>query len=549
MKLKRTLFIAAILCFSFEPKALFAMTPNDPPKSIEKQSEPINIKLAPDEKVWAGVINEGNKMPLQPGYSADFNGNNYGNQVQPLIITNKGQYVWSEEPFKFEMKGDMLVITKAHGTIEKGREGTTLAQVQNFARNKFFPSTGKSPDKLLFSSPQYNTWIELLYNQNQVDILKYAKAMIDNGFPPGVLMLDDTWQEDYGKWNFHPGRFPDPKKMIDELHQMGFKVMLWICPFVSADQALIIREIEKNKGFLLLRNNENSTWENSSEPIMIKWWNGTSAELDFTNPGAVNWFNKQLDSLVKDYGVDGFKFDAGDMEFYPANSLSKMNISSNEHCRLFAEIGLRFPLNEYRACWKMAGQPLVQRLRDKNHTWKDLQALVPNMLVQNLVGYTFSCPDMIGGGDYSSFTDQSRLDQDLIVRSAQCHALMTMMQFSVAPWRILDKTHFDAVKKAVELRKKFTPLILKLADHSALTGEPIMKNMELVFPDQGYANIRDQFMLGDKMLVAPMMAKGKQRSVVLPKGKWIADDGTSYEGGKTYTIDVPIDRLPYFIVE
>lgn len=39
-------------------------------------------------------------------------------------------------------------------------------------------------------------------------------------------MIDDNWQEDYGKWDFHPGRFPNPKAMIDSLHQMGFKVML-----------------------------------------------------------------------------------------------------------------------------------------------------------------------------------------------------------------------------------------------------------------------------------------------------------------------------------
>jgi alpha-glucosidase (family GH31 glycosyl hydrolase) len=509
----------------------------------------LNIPLAPGEKVWAGIIVDGVKMPLKQGYVKDFFGNNYGNQTQPLLLTDKGKYVWSEEPYKFEIENDKIIISQFYGKIEKGKEGNSLAEVQRFVSRKFFPASGKMPDTLLFSRPQYNTWIELTYNQNQEDVLKYARSIIANGLPAGVLMIDDTWQEDYGLWNFHPGRFRDPKKMMDELHSLGFKVMLWVCPFVSADQAQIYREIKKNKGFLLEKKNAASTWDNSSKPVMIDWWNGVSAELDLSSPVGIKWFNDQLDRLVKDFGVDGFKFDAGDFYFYPSNSLSKLNITPNEQSRLFAEIGLRFPLNEYRACWKMAGQPLAQRLRDKEHSWKDLQTLVPNMLVENLMGFTFSCPDLIGGGEYTSFLGDAKIDQNLIVRSAQCHALMTMMQFSVAPWRILDKEHFDAVKKCVDLRMKFTPLIMRLAKQSAKTGEPIMMSMEYVYPGKGYSEIKDQFMLGDKLIVAPMMEKDRnQRSVVLPEGKWKADDGTTFKGGKSYTIDVPLARLPYFIL-
>ncbi len=510
----------------------------------------VNIPLESGEKVWAGIIVDGFNMPLKEGYKMDFYANNKGNQTQPLILTDKGQYIWSEEPYAFEVKNNAILISSNHGEILKGRAGNSLAEAQRFASKNFFPASGKIPDKLLFSQPQYNTWIELTYNQNQEDVLKYARNIISNGLPAGVLMIDDTWQEDYGLWDFHPRRFPNPKKMMDELHQMGFKVMVWVCPFVSPDQYQICQEIKKGKGFLLRKQNENSTWEKSSEPIMINWWNGCSAVLDLSNPHAVSWFNTQLDKLVSKYGVDGFKFDAGDFQYYPANSLSKGNVSPNEQGRLFAEIGLRYPLNEYRACWKMAGQPLAQRLRDKRHSWSDLQTLVPNMLVENLMGYTFSCPDLIGGGDFVSFVGDAKIDQDLIVRSAQCHALMTMMQFSVAPWRILDKEHMDAVKETVAIRMKFTPMILKLVDESAKTGEPIMKSMEFVFPNQGFAEIKDQFVLGNDMIVAPMLEKDKSsRMVTLPKGKWIADDGKKYAGGKSVMIDVPLNRLPYFIPE
>ena len=65
--------------------------------------------------------------------------------------------------------------------------------------------------------------------------MSYARGIVDNGFPPGVVMIDDTWQTDYGVWRFDAAAFDDPKGMMDALHKMGFKVSLWICPFVSMD--------------------------------------------------------------------------------------------------------------------------------------------------------------------------------------------------------------------------------------------------------------------------------------------------------------------------
>ena len=70
---------------------------------------------------------------------------------------------------------------------------------------------------MLFVKPQYNTWIELIYDQREDRIRQYADDILANGFPAGVLMIDDNWQEDYGVWEFHPGRFQNPKAMMDRL--------------------------------------------------------------------------------------------------------------------------------------------------------------------------------------------------------------------------------------------------------------------------------------------------------------------------------------------
>ena len=488
-------------------------------------------------------------MPYEAGYRYDLYANNRENQLQPLLLGSKGLWVWSEGPYAFEIQNDKIIITNAKGVVKYGHAGKSLAGARAYASEHFFPASGKMPGELLFAEPQYNTWIELTYHQNQADVLKYAQGIVDNGFPPGVIMIDDTWQEDYGVWRFHPGRFPDPKYMMDKLHQMGFKVMLWICPFVSADQAMTVQSLMKDKALLMQQKADRPNWETATDPAIIKWWNGYSASLDFTNPAAVKWFNDQLDRLVKNYGVDGFKFDAGDMHLYPADALSMKPANPNQLCELYAQFGLRFPLNEYRACWKMGGQPLAQRLHDKDHSWEQLQQLIPQMITEGLVGYTFSCPDMVGGGNWTSFLNPKTFNQDIVVRSAQIHALMPMMQFSAAPWRVLDAEHLAAVKKAVAIREKFTPRILELARQSAKTGDPIISSLEYYFPNESFELIKNEFMLGENILVAPVDNQLKSREVILPEGKWTSDDGKLYTGGKTYTIDVPLDRLPYFILK
>ena len=89
----------------------------------------------------------------------------------------------------------------------------------------------------MFTGPQWNTWIELPYEPTQHSVLDYARGVVEAGFPPGVLMIDDRWSYDYGNWTFDAIRFPDPAAMTAELHALGFAVMLWLVPFVSPDSA------------------------------------------------------------------------------------------------------------------------------------------------------------------------------------------------------------------------------------------------------------------------------------------------------------------------
>lgn len=517
---------------------------------ISQQAKNIQLDFLEGEYWWAGLSSLGYQTPIDQNSSFSFDlwGDNKGNQAQPLLLSSKGRYIWSEEPINVNINNGLINVSVRDGEILSGKPGKNLRKAYEFVVENFFPPNGKIPDELLFTQPQYNTWIELTYDQNEEDILKYASAIIDNGYPPGVIMIDDNWQDNYGSWDFSPKRFSDPKGMIDKLHKMGFKVMLWICPFVSPDSE-IFRKLAR-EGMLILDRERTYevNWTNTQEnAAIIRWWNGASACLDLSNPKTQKWFKDRLDYLIQEYGVDGFKFDAGDARFYRDNIVSFKDGIPNDHSTYFAEIGLEYPLNEYRASWKMAGLPLAQRLRDKRHLWEDLRKLIPDQMSQSVMGYAYTCPDMIGGGEYGSFRELSTIDEELIVRSAQVHALMPMMQFSVAPWRILSSENQEICLQMAKLHEKMGDHILDLAHQAAQSGEPIVKPMELAFPGNGYETIIDQFVLGDDIIVTPVLEKeSRSRTVILPKGRWKDENGKIYKGNREIKIEVPLKRLPYF---
>lgn len=498
------------------------------------------VEMLPSEKWWGAVSSQGLQMPYANGTQIDLERKNYNNQTAPLLISNKGRYIWSDDAFRFEVDGNKIKID-APAEIVCRQAGKTMRDAYVSAAQAHFPASGVLPAELFMSKPQYNTWIELTYNQNQRDVMDYAHNIIKNGFPAGVLMIDDNWQKYYGNFEFKQETFPNPRMMVDSLHAMGFKVMLWICPYVSPDS----RESRflSEKGYLIKR-------RNSDEPAIINWWNGYSACYDLSNPEAYAYLLSTLKSMQTEYGIDGFKFDAGDAASYAVSEIDVYDGKSYgvEQSELWAKMGLEFSYNEYRACWKMGGQALVQRLCDKSYSWDTLQNLVSDMMALGLLGHPYACPDMIGGGEFTTFLDlqPEDVDKKLVVRSCQIHSMMPMMQFSVAPWRVLDKKHLDICVKFAAWHEQLGDYILSLAQQTALTGEPIVRYMEYEYPNQGFELCNDQFMLGSKYLVAPIFTQDDKRTVKLPKGNWVDDQGRSYKGGREYEIEAPIERLPWF---
>ena len=515
-------------------------------------AQPYRSEIASQEgEKWYGVYTAKafngtplEKIRFQP-YPADYAPkdlriDNNSNQAAPLLLSNMGRYIWSDEPFVFELQHGDVIIRSDTEQIAAVEAGSTLRDAYLAAMQAHFPPQGRTPDPLMFRMPQYNTWIELNYNQNQADVLRYADAVIENGFPVGVFMIDDQWTRYYGDLDFDPGKFPDPKAMVDELHAKGFKVMVWVSPFVSADTPEY-RTLRSQKALVMRRDGKG--------PALVRWWNGYSACIDFTQPAAVAWYQSKLDHLQTAYGIDGFKFDAADFDFYTAGSPVFPNENTTTtgpvQAELYAQFGARYPFNEFRASWKNGNLAVAQRLQDKAYSWDDMQLLIPDMVSAGLIGHHFTCPDMIGGGLLGTF-DNDRFDGEMMVRSAQIQALMPMMQFSVAPWRVLDAEHLALCRAAARLHAALGDEIYAMACEAARTGEPIIRHLEYAFPHEGFEACNDMYMFGNKYLVAPMTTSGTSREITLPRGRWRDETGKMYRGGRTYTVDIPLDRLPYF---
>ena len=530
----------------------------------------LKITMLENEYWWGGTIAQAEKMPFDCNTETVVNlvGKRSTVQAAPLFLSSKGRYIWSEKGFIASFKNGEIVCD-GDGEIILNEESTCLKEAFVNAKRTYFPfeTTVRTPREF-YQLPQFNTWMELVKEQTEENILAYAEGLAQNGYKRGILIIDDGWQENHGIWRFHPRKFKDPKAMIEKLHKMGFKVMLWVAPWISPDS-------DECLSLCRIRGAENDTGHlvrlKDGRVAIYKWWNGYSAMLNFNLEGDCEYMQNQLDVLVNEYGVDGFKFDGGDYTWKPINEVDTFSLatengigedpmvygwktfeakrySTDELNAAWIKFGMKYPLHEYKNTWKTGHLPVIQRLGDKAHKWEfgGLASLLPQGMFIGLIGNPFICPDMVGGGLWTAFV-YGKADEELFVRMAQCSALFPMMQFSALPWKKLSASYAKLCLEMAQLHEQMEAELVAFVENAETTGEPIIRSLAYNYPHKGYEKIIDQFMLGETYLVAPVLTKGViEREVVFPDGKWEdMTDGTIYGQGK-HVVPAPIDKLPYF---
>ena len=516
-------------------------------------------KILDNEYFWGGDVDSGAQMPVSKDsvYSRDFT-KWARNQFMPMFISSCGRYVWSEKSFRVWIENGYLCF-EGDADFELYEGGKTLRDAYLHAMENHFPfdetrKQGKVMPREFFKSAQFNGWVEFDYEPTQKGILEYAHAIVDNGFEPGILMIDEGWHTRYGQWKFDFHKFPDPKAMIDELHGLGFVVMLWVTPYVTCDGVDFHKATRDlfspetyNKQFL--RNK-------AGDVAIVNWWNGYSAILDLRKECDRKHLGNRLEFLMSEYGVDGFKFDGGSYYCYaPENMINGEPAPDHDAAELnkaWNEFGAKYKFHEYKDTFKGGGRATIQRLCDREHVWEagGISSLVPCAILQGLFGHPFICPDMIGGGswtDKEEFVPGFKIDEELFIRMAQASALFPMMQFSKAPWRCLSKDAYNKVFEAYKLHINMAETIISQVANAEKTGEPILRSLEYNYPNKGYAPITDQFMLGENILVCPIITKGTyQKEITFPEGKWQDQQGNIYQGDSKILLPTPVDNLLWF---
>ena len=509
------------------------------------------IPLIESERWWGGGGGDGQSQPYGASPHKRIDLRVHGNTSSPLLVSSCGRYVWSEKPFGYEFKDGKLVLDSDFEKIEPTVAGKTLKDAYLAAAKAHMRFEGKAPPDVFFTLPQWNNWIEIFLNgMDQKAADDYTADLAKSAFPCGVYMMDGGWLSHQGSYEFYEKDFPDPKGLFDRINAHGWTPLIWTAHFVSPDsreyKKLRYHDTHNCLDYLAYRKAPGS-----HDAAVVRWWSGISAIYDLTKPEANAYYAKTLHDFADKYGIKGYKFDAGDPRFFAEDCrFHDEKAEPVDYTRLYAELAAReFPFHEIRVSWKCGGLPLVTRLNDRAHAWTGRKAqdtVIPQVVAAGLLGCPYLVADMVGGGLEVSFVGKE-IDEKLFVRSAAMQALMPMVQFSLLPTRRLSPEGVKLCREFAQLHIDFAPYIMELVRHAAKTGEPIVRAMEYEFPHQGFNRPMQQFMLGYRWLVAPVVTPDDAKTVELPSGKWRDDLGETIEGPKTLRLgNVPLSRLPRY---
>lgn len=373
----------------------------------------------------------------------------------------------------------------------------------------------------------------------------------------------------YDDFTFPPdGRWPDPKGMIEELHRLGLRVLLWQIPVHKkldvahpqhdADEAYMLE-----KGYCVR--------EANGEPYRIRpfWFHGGLVP-DFTHPHAVRWWLSKRDYLVEELGVDGFKTDGGehlwgrDLRFADGRRGDELgnlfpNLYVGAYHRFAQEKRQGEAVTFSRAGFSGAQAYPCHWAGDEDSTWAAFRASILAGLNAGLSGIPF------WGWDLAGFSGEIP-SAELYLRSAAMAAFCPIMQYHSeynehrelcrdrTPWNIQARTGdlevIPMFRQYANLRMNLLPYIYSEARRSSETGLPLMRALPLMFPDDETS--RDfpyQYLFGESLLVAPVVTEGcLQQPVYLPTGEWYDFwTGEVHTGPTRLDYPTPKDRIPVFV--
>ena len=399
--------------------------------------------------------------------------------------------------------------------------------------------------------------------RNAEDLLDTATQFRERNIPCDVIYLDIHYMNEYRVFTWDEEAFPDMKSVVDKLHAMDMKLVVILDPGVKVDEGYFGHDTGVEQDIFL-------TYPDGKIAAGVVW-PGLCYFPDFTDPRARSWWADQLNDLLNT-GIDGLWNDMNEPLIFTTNMPSALPAylqhdkegRGGTHQELQNVYGMlmgrasREALEQHRPdkrqfTFVRAGGAGAQRYAaswtgDNYSTWDDLRVSISMTLGMGLSGVPFTGAD-VGGFNYDT-------TGELLTRWTQAAALLPLFRnhSSVSyirqePWQF-GSEYEQHIADAIRLRYKLMPYLYSIFAECSFTGHPIVRPVFMAEPNNPHLrDIDDCYLLGDKLLVAPVMTEGQlRRTVYLPDGMWY-DFNTNqrYEGDNIVRVDAPLGTLPLFV--
>ncbi|HEX2087531.1 MAG TPA: TIM-barrel domain-containing protein [Solirubrobacteraceae bacterium] len=364
-------------------------------------------------------------------------------------------------------------------------------------------------------------------------------------------------------------------EIVERLRSRGIRPILYIRSFVSNDGAATdppgVFDHALQRGYVARRADGSPYFYGST------FLGARSAVIDFTNPEALAWWQGRVREML-DLGAEGFMSDFGE------DVLGDMVFADGSTGRTMRN---RYPVLQHRAAREVVdgfraehperepwffvrsgytGRPgsaayeLGTFPGDETNDFDDdtgLPSIVPDMLNRAVGGAWGFTTDIGGYADYSrGRLSKPPTSKEVFVRWAQAAVFTPFFRLHNSalngtrmPWDF-DAETLRLWRDLAALHDRARPLVRALWEEALRTGVPPMRPLWLVEPRLARSpRADDQWLLGDDVLVAPVMRRGAtRRSVALPRGCWQREGtGGRLRGGRTISVDAPLSRLPWFV--
>ncbi|HZG86514.1 alpha-xylosidase [Paenibacillus sp.] len=438
----------------------------------------------------------------------------------PFYLSSAGYGVFVNHPERVSFEVGSEVVSKV-GFSVPGESleyfiigGDTLKDVlDNYTKLTGRPALPPAWSFGLWLTTSFTT------DYDEATVNSFIEGMAARNIPLHVFHFDCFWMKEYQWCDFEwdPAMFPDPAGMLRRLKDRGLRICVWINSYIAQKSPLF--QEGKEKGYLV-KTKDGGVWQ---------WdmWQAGMGLVDFTNPEAVRWYQGHLKRLL-DMGVDCFKTDFGeriptDVVYYDGSDPMKMH---NYYTQLYNQAVFEV-LEAHRgkgeamlfARSATAGGQMfpVHWGGDCSATYDSMAESLRGGLSLGLSGFGFWSHD-ISGFEHTAPPDIYKrwVAFGLLSSHSRLHGSSSYR----VPW-LFDEEAVDVLRYFTELKCKLMPQLFAYAVEARDRGLPMMRAMVLEFPEDPTCHYLDrQYMLGDRLLVAPIFNEDGIARYYVPKGRW-----------------------------